>query len=205
MLERPITQPLSRKEEKLATHTVRRKLITSVDKTKIKCKTGGQPLVFQKITSYRKASDLARSPARKMRSNQLNKHRKVVAGTSRQSLEAQHASDFKRQPRGVSFFFFLAKSGIKEKVFVDAKFALIMKEALALNWHQEKQRRRLWKKVGVSIASENQERKLFKEEVADSVTVDKITVSTDGKLGQSEKAEPVALVPDLEKFVKKIS
>ena len=58
------------------------------------------------------------------------------------------------------------------------------------------------KKGRVSIASENQERKLFREEVADSVTVDKITVSADGKLGQSEKAEPVALVPDIEKFVK---
>ena len=203
MLERPITQPLTRKEEKLATHTVRRKLITSEDKTKITYKTGGQPLVFQKITSYRKTSDLASSPTRKLRSNQLNRHRKVVAGTSRQSLEAQHASDFKRQPRVVRRNI-LAKSGIKEKVFVDAKFALAMKEALGLTWHQEKERRRLWKKVGVSIASEHQERKFFKEEVAESVTIDRITVPTDGKLGQSEKAEPVALVPDLEKFVKNL-
>ena len=79
-----------------------------------------------------------------------------------------------------------------------------MKEALGLTWHQEKERRRLWKKVGVSIASEHQERKFFKEEVTESVTVDRITVPTDGKLGQSEKAEPVALVPDLEKFVKNL-
>ena len=79
-----------------------------------------------------------------------------------------------------------------------------MKEALGLTWHQEKERRRLWKKVGVSIASEHQARKSFKEEVAESVTIDRITVSTDGKLGQSEKAEPVALVPDLEKFVKSL-
>ena len=44
----------------------------------------------------------------------------------------------------------------------------------------------------------------FKEEVAESVTVDRNPVSTDGKLGQSEKAQPVALVPDLEKFVKNL-
>ena len=58
-----------------------------------------------------------------------------------------------------------------------------MKEALGLTWHQEKERRRLWKKVGVSIASEHQERKFFKEEVTESVTVDRITVPTDGKAG----------------------
>ena len=72
-----------------------------------------------------------------------------------------------------------------------------MEEALGLTWHQDKERRRLWKKVGVSIAGEYQERKLFKEEVADSVKIDSIKVLPDEGFGHSGRDEPVALVPDL--------
>ena len=46
-------------------------------------------------------------------------------------------------------------------------------------WHKKKKKEGVsGKKVGVTIASKHQERKLFKEEVADTETVDKITVSS---------------------------
>ena len=57
-----------------------------------------------------------------------------------------------------------------------------MKKTLRLTWHVALKKKRkkvsLEKKVGVTIASKHQERKLFKEEVADTETVDKITVSS---------------------------
>ena len=71
----------------------------------------------------------------------------------------------------------------KERIVVRAKFALAMKEALGLTWHQDKERRRLWKKVGVSIAGK---------------------VIQGGGNGHSGRDEPVALVPDLQKFVKEL-
>ena len=95
-------------------------------------------------------------------------------------------------------------SGIKEKIGVGANFALAMKEALGLTWHQDKEKRHLWKKVGISIAGEYQERKLFKEEVADSVKTDSIKVLSDEGFGHHGRDESVALVPDLEKFVKEL-
>ena len=124
-------------------------------------KTSGQPLEFQKVTSHRKTSDFASSPMGKCRSIIINKVRQIVAGTSRQNLVTQHASDFKRQSKGVRKNI-LAKIETKERIVVGAKFALAMKEALGLTWHQDKERQHLWKKVGVSIAGEYQERKLFK-------------------------------------------
>ena len=53
-------------------------------------------------------------------------------------MVTHHASDFKRQPKGVRKNI-LAKSGTKERIVVGAKFALAMKEALGLTWHQDKE------------------------------------------------------------------
>ncbi|GFO11824.1 amine oxidase [Plakobranchus ocellatus] len=121
-----------------------------------------------------------------------------MSGVHRSDLEMQHASDFKRQSKRVRRNI-LEKSGTKERVAIDAKFALAMKEAMGLTWHQDRERRRLWKKVGVCIPGEHKEREIFTKEIGDTVKLETIKVTP--VPGTSSKEEPVALVPDLNKFV----
>ncbi|GFO35929.1 hypothetical protein PoB_006243400 [Plakobranchus ocellatus] len=46
--------PLSKEEENLSTHLIRRKLHSGPDKNRVKCKAGGQPLILQKVVAPRK-------------------------------------------------------------------------------------------------------------------------------------------------------
>ena len=61
ILATPTSQPLTPLLEKVATHLVRVKLAQSKEKNVVRFKTGGNPLVFQKRTVFRKSSLLAGS------------------------------------------------------------------------------------------------------------------------------------------------
>ena len=76
-----------------------------------------------------------------------------------------------------------------------------MKEYLGLSWSQEKKRRRIWAKIGVCIASEHKERKLYKEIVKEKVRIDGMVVNTQTIAGPSRVVKPVGLVPDIQKFI----
>ena len=62
-----IDTPLNQREEMITTEYIRRKLKTSENKTQLRFKTKGQPLVFQKVTVPRKSSSLTTSPVRRRR------------------------------------------------------------------------------------------------------------------------------------------
>ena len=82
---RPIEQistPLTAEEEKYLTELNRIKSADSDDKMTVRCKTGGQPLLFRRIIKPRKKSSVAPSPLKKTRANQLNKTRMTVSGDS---------------------------------------------------------------------------------------------------------------------------
>ena len=57
--------PLSREEEAYHTQLTRIKLSESDDKSTVRCKTRGQPIVMTKVSVPRKSSSLAASPLRK--------------------------------------------------------------------------------------------------------------------------------------------
>ncbi|GFO48554.1 amine oxidase [Plakobranchus ocellatus] len=191
ILKQSVTEPLSQREEELATHITRRN-----EKGKIKFKKRGQPLTFHRVSVHQKSSNVASSPTRKRRSTIITRVRKTMSRVHRSDLEMQHASDFKRRSHGVRQNI-LHKSGTKERVVIDAKFALAMKETMGPTWHQYRERRRLWKKVGVCIPGEYKEREIFTKEIGDTVKLETITPVP----GTSSKEEPVALVSNLNKFV----
>ena len=73
---------MTAEEEKYLTKLNRIKSAGSDDKLTVRCKTGGQPLLFRKIIKPRKQSSVAPSPLKKTRANQLNKTRMTVSGDS---------------------------------------------------------------------------------------------------------------------------
>ncbi|GFO34902.1 hypothetical protein PoB_006140700 [Plakobranchus ocellatus] len=58
--------PLSKEEEKLSTHLIRRKLHSGPVKNRVKCKTG-QPLILQRVVAPRKQTLLVRTPTKRKR------------------------------------------------------------------------------------------------------------------------------------------
>uniref|UniRef100_A0A0B7BUV3 Uncharacterized protein n=1 Tax=Arion vulgaris TaxID=1028688 RepID=A0A0B7BUV3_9EUPU len=74
-----LQEPLSRGEEELFTHFVRRKLNTSHSHNVITCRTRGQPLVLKKIVKSRKQTSQIKSPTKRKRSKYLQDVRELVA------------------------------------------------------------------------------------------------------------------------------
>ena len=70
--------PLSKEEEKLSTHLVRRKLHHDPDKQTIQCKTRGQPLVLTKTDAPRKHSTQVKTPTKRRRVGLVHGYRPFI-------------------------------------------------------------------------------------------------------------------------------
>ena len=79
-LHRSISFPLSKDEENVHTHLTKCKLNFALDKTTIRCKTRGQPILMKRLTKPRRASENAKSPLRRRRAQVVAKIRSLVAG-----------------------------------------------------------------------------------------------------------------------------
>lgn len=79
-LQRSLMSPLSVTEERIHTHMTKRKLNFSKDKTLIACKTGGQPILFWKVTKAKKMSEFAKSPLKLKRARDMSSVRTLISG-----------------------------------------------------------------------------------------------------------------------------
>ncbi|GFO46704.1 amine oxidase [Plakobranchus ocellatus] len=163
--------PLSKEEEKLSTHLVRRKLNSDPGKQTLKCRTGGQPLVLQRVVAPRKHTTLVRTPTKRKRAKILNKVRSYVAGYSGESTDTQLATELKTLPTTRRQKIVL-KAGVKQKLKISRHHTLAMKEALGMSWRQGKKHGKLLKKVGIHLDSEKPFRELSREIVSDFVQVE---------------------------------
>ncbi|GFO12356.1 hypothetical protein PoB_003886100 [Plakobranchus ocellatus] len=73
-LSLPEDEPLSKDEETLNTHLVRRKLYTDPHKKTIKCKTKGQPILLCKAVAPRKHTSQVKTSIKKKKSTHDRKH-----------------------------------------------------------------------------------------------------------------------------------
>ena len=146
-------QPLTKDEEKLCTHLIKRKLYSDPHKQVIKCKTKGQPLVLQRIIAPRKHSNSVRTPTKRKRAHLLHDTRSYVAGTSHQSADTQLASELKLVPQ-TRRSTICKTAGVKETMKVSKEHTLVMKEALALSWRQGRKQGQLLKEVGIQLGNE---------------------------------------------------
>ena len=88
--------PLSREEEAYHTQLTRIKLSESDDKSTVRCKTRGQPIVMKKVSVPRKSSSLAASPLRKKRAKLIEKIRLDVSGQSQEDVVKQQGTELKK-------------------------------------------------------------------------------------------------------------
>ncbi|GFO36856.1 nrag8 protein [Plakobranchus ocellatus] len=133
-LSLPVDEPLSKDEETLNTHLVRRKLYTDPHKKTIKCKTKGQPILLQKVVAPRKQSQV-KTPTKKKRARIIENIRTSVAGTSKDAEDIQLAVELNRVPtirrQGI-----YKRAGLKQKIKLTGEQTLAMKEELGMSWRQ---------------------------------------------------------------------
>ena len=156
-LEISPTRPLTIEEQKLNTHFVRRQLNNSKSSI-IECKTGGQPILMAKVIKARKESAQAKTRTKRAQTHLLSANRAAVAGTSKESLIAQHASELKHVELG-SRRDICESAGIKSKPPQLSNLSLLaMKEATDLTWSQLRQQRSFLKQAGLSLQNEHKQR-----------------------------------------------
>ena len=157
----PEHTPLSKEEEeKLNTHLVRRKLHHDPQKNTIKCKTGGEPIVLQKVP--RKFTTLFRTPSKRKRAKILNKVRSYVAGPSEKSVDTQLATELKALPI-TRRQHIVQRAGVKQKSRISRHYTLAIEEAFRMSWRQGRKHWKLLKQVGVPLENERAVGALSKE------------------------------------------
>ena len=199
-LSLPEHTPLSKEEEKLSTHLVRRKLHHDPQKNTIKCKTGGQPLVLQKVVAPRKYTTLVRTPTKRKRAKILSKVRSYVAGPSETSADTQLATELKALPT-TRRQHIVQRIGVKQKLRISRHYTLAIKEALGMSWRQGRKHGKLLKQVGVHLENERSVRALSKELVSDFVQVeDRLFIREE----DSEYRAPYGRIAGLTSFVDRL-
>ena len=74
----------------------------SGDKSTVRCKTKGQPLVFKKVTVPRKPSLSAASPTRSKRARMMENIRLEVSGSTAEDEMKQHSTEKKKKKKKAS-------------------------------------------------------------------------------------------------------
>lgn len=199
-IRKPESEPLTRKEERLFTCLAKRKLFLDSNKQTIKCVTGGQPIVFQRIIVPRKQTTSAKSPTKKKRARLINKVRTNIAGSTTASdiqrvTELKVVSSNRRQE-------IYKKAGGKNKISIGAEQVIVMNEALGLSYRKGKIHSKLLKKAGVKLEGE----KKIKE-VVDQIVED-FVVSTSKTFHEEDCSKPLEVpytkINNIPKFLDKL-
>ena len=113
------------------TQLAKRKLCTSKDRSILKCKTGGQPVVFYRVPVARKSADV-KSPLKKRRAKVLEKVCRQMRGGDEETEVKQHAKVYKRMPTTKKDKLFHLTGCTHKKVVVKRKTGVAMKSLCGL-------------------------------------------------------------------------
>ncbi|GFN94845.1 nrag8 protein [Plakobranchus ocellatus] len=144
-LSLPVDEPLSKDEETLNTHLVRRRLYADPHKKTIKCKIKGQPILLQKVVAPRKHTSQVKTPTKKKRARIIEKIRTSVAGTSKDAEDIQLAVELNRVSTIRSHGIY-KRAGLKQKIKLTGEQTLAMKEEVGMSWRQGRNHGKLLKK-----------------------------------------------------------
>ncbi|GFO17883.1 nrag8 protein [Plakobranchus ocellatus] len=188
---------LSKQEEQLTTHLVKRKLNSDPTKQTILCKTSGQPMPLQRVVIPRKNMQLVRTPTKRKRAKLLHLVRTFVAGDPCSSSDTQLASELMRIPvdrrQNIT-----TKASLKQIFKISRHHTLAMKEKLGLSWRQGRKHGSLLKKIGIQTENEKSVWELSREIVSDFVQVEnRLFVRED----TTEYEVPYGRIVDLPRFV----
>ena len=151
-----LSAPLSKDEEAYLTKLNRIKMNQSSDKVTIRCKTGGQPLVFKKITQPRKPSTQATSPLKKKRVKFMDRLRMNLSGNTADDAVKQQGAELKSttKPKRKRI---LKAAGCKLGT-VPGKEGPALRMKLGLSLTKYRVQKKFFRSIGVRFASEQKER-----------------------------------------------
>ena len=189
-LDRSFTQPLDETESRLATKYAKRMINESEDKSQIRFKTRGQPMLFVRAVKARKNLDVVCRQQRSKRLQTVDVQRKL----SKSELDIEVSAMPKTKKEQL-----LSKVRGSKKVKVSMQRALRMKVALGLSLRGG---RLLFEELGeldCSIKVERKQINMTKEIVKDFVIVGNKLFLNDDLSVKSDV--PFAMIKDLPVFV----
>ena len=168
LLETPLDKPWDKKDDKVLTHYVRRRL--HMEPNVLRIKTGGQPLHFVKVVKPRKHRIMSSSPLKKKRARAINKIRCFYAG--KDSGQCQQTAELKSLSKR-SRLNICHNAGVTQKAKISAQMMLAMKTALGLTTNQMRTQRRHLLSCGVSCAPEKEEQSESNKLLGDDTLISK--------------------------------
>ena len=155
-LNQPDDTTPTKDEEKLFTHIWKRKRAKAKSNI-VAAKTGGKPLYIAHLPKPRIGSNSANTALIRSRDYIIRKTRLFMAGRSRSSYQQQLASEIKTLPKKKKFA--LGKmTGLAPYKEMTARMGLMMKAHADLSTTQSLRLKQCLKQLGVSYATEAQER-----------------------------------------------
>ena len=196
-----ITGPLSKDEEKLATHLNRVKMNESGDGT-VRCKTGGQNLVFIRVVQARKGSAVASSRTVKSRARLTDRFCKITSGKSMKDFIRQKSEELRRTDKHKKTLILASACRIPVKLSKTQLLALRIK--LGLSGAKHKLMRTFLRSAGVALPTSSEEKREQQAAVSGEVLVEKKTLfyrdENDGNALKDAEI-PVASVDNIPTFV----
>ena len=199
-----LSAPLTKEEEYYFTKIARIKLSQSKDKTTIKCKTGGQPIVLTKTVVPRKSSGKAATPLRRKRARMLSKMRKHLSGQTEQDVIKQQGTELKTTS-GARKRLILREGGCGE-VNISATQGTAIRSQLGLSLYTYRQYKQILRKYGVKFASEKKETRQQVKARCGKVKVAMRSLNFFHEMQQKEELvqTPVASIEDISDYVTKL-
>ena len=199
---RPINQlslPLTASEEKLFTHIAKLKLKASKNKRLIHCKSKSHPIALWKFIQPRQHSKLARTPLRKKRATEVRKFRTAMSGDSVEDKIRQQSSELKTEKKKVARNI-LDSAGLGKQI-ITAKEMVRLQGKLGISNTAQRVLRSVFRKKGIKVPSELEERQFKNDALCSQVKVNKRKVFIYGDNKPVKKDIPVAEVENIPEFV----
>ena len=196
-----LSAPLSKDEEAYLTKLTRIKMNQSSDKVTIRCKTGGPPLVFKKITQPRKPSTQATSPLKKKRVKFMDRLRMNLSGNTADDAVKQQGAELKSttKPKRKRI---LEAAGCKLGT-VSEKEGPAPRMKLGLSLTKYRVQKKFFRSIGVRFASEQKERQQQTEAMCGEIRVERRSLefwNEDDSTYDLEQT-PVATITDIPQYV----
>ena len=196
-----IQGPLSKDEEKLATHFNRIKMKESSDGL-VKYRTGGQPLVFMRVVKARKGSATATARTIKSRARLADRFCKIASGNTLQDYIRQKSAELKRTNKHQKSL--ILKSACCVPVQLSKKQLLALRIKLSLSGAKHKVIRKFLRASGVTLPSTSEEKQEQQAALSGEIHVQNknLLFRDENDCKALKEAEiPVACVKDIPSFV----
>ena len=166
----------------------------------IKCITAGKPIFLMPVTKPHTSSKHCSRTSMYKRTIELDNMRQFIAGPSPEDADVQLENELKTLGK-------LRQVDKKRnnKVIIEEKDALVIKEELGLSWRMNSRMREMMKPMGVHIRGEAKMRRLSKDIILECVSSILLhfvfTEKTGRKKNQVTEKAPIAYIEDLESLL----